>query len=97
MKKIRIVLGFVLCLFIANMAMAQGSAGDYVNALDKRVTLTAVQKTNVTSLYTKLLSDMESMNNVAEITAAKTKFKTDLNGILTAAQRAKLNNQLSGR
>ena len=97
MKKIRIVLGFVLCLFIANMAMAQGSAGDYVNSLDKRVTLTAAQKTNVTSLYTKLLSDMESMNNVAEISAAKTKFKADLNGILTAAQRAKINSQVSGR
>lgn len=97
MKKIKIVVAFVMCLFIAGSAMAQSSAADYVSSLDKRVSLTANQRTSVTSLYTKLLSDMEAMSSVAERSAAKSQFKADLNALLTSAQRAKLNARLTGR
>ena len=97
MKNIKITFFFLVAMVFSTMIYGQGSPASYVSALNKRVNLTSAQKTSVTALYTKLISEMENMAEKEAIQIAKTNFRIELYQLLTPAQRTKLSSQVSPR
>lgn len=96
MKKIKLILSFVICLLAMNAAIAQSPAKDHVRALDKQVNLSADQEVKVEAAYDAYYTKTEGMTDSAEMKAAKVELKNNIAALLTEAQRAKMNTRLRG-
>ena len=93
MKKIIAIAFFTI---ISLGAYAQSSATAYVNSLDRTVSLTTDQRTEVTDLFNGLMSTIQG-KTAEEIQAAKVTFNADVRKVLTPSQVAILDSRYRTR